>query len=274
MTGKNVYNPEMSGGWEKAMGVTDKLGKVANAGGMAVLGAMTGGAAPAILGGLGKAVGSVLPSDQPQVDPNAMQDLVPPSPIDVTGASISKYGGKIYGKKGKRYFALGGEINPVPNAYTTNRSMKPLIINGENTGRFVPQLDKLPFQDSGYWGKNLQGINVPPPLPLNTTGNVDFNAINQQSILPLNPPPLQRRNGGSLLTEYQGFKHEQGGVPISNSDEVEDGENSFNTKDGNKYIFSDSIIIPGAKKTFAQGGKRIASINFVKVIEWLRKHNN
>jgi len=149
MTGNNFYNPEVSGGWQGAMKVTDTLGKVANTAGMAVLGGMTGGLAPAVLGGIGKAVGSALPSDQPQ-------DLVQPSPMDNSGTYIAKYGGKI-------------------------------------------------------------------------------------------------------LTEYEGLKHEFGGIPIDATNEVEDKENSFDMKDGSKYIFSNSINMPDKKYTFAKGAKRIAN---------------
>lgn len=59
--------------------------------------------------------------------------------------------------------------------------------------------------------------------------------------------PLPFRVGGALyqnnssLTEYKGNTHEEGGIPIGNNSEVEDGELSYNMGDGGKYIFSNWI---------------------------------
>lgn len=170
-------------------------------------------------------------------------------------SEIKKYGGTIYGKKGKKYFALGGTLdtpittNPVPNKAIVIKSKVPKVINGEPTVNMVDHYDTLVGQDYGSWGENLQGVNVPAALPTNPDGSINFKAIKKVS----------HYKEGGLLTEYEGNTHENGGIPISETDEVEDKENSFDMKDGNKYIFSNSIIIPDKKHTFAQGAKRIAN---------------
>lgn len=60
--------------------------------------------------------------------------------------------------------------------------------------------------------------------------------------------------GGDMgLTEYEGLSHEEGGLPIPGRNaEVEDGETMIDD-----YVFSDSLLVPGKKKTFAQESKAI-----------------
>jgi hypothetical protein len=62
---------------------------------------------------------------------------------------------------------------------------------------------------------------------------------------------LKRYQDGGELTEFNGLKHEQGGLPIGNIAEVEDGETRYSD-----FIFSDSINYDN-KKTFAEQSKRI-----------------
>lgn len=55
------------------------------------------------------------------------------------------------------------------------------------------------------------------------------------------------------LTEFKGPRHEEGGVPLQNSNtEVEGGETAKNG-----FVYSDRIKVPGTKKTFAQVSKEI-----------------
>ena len=54
------------------------------------------------------------------------------------------------------------------------------------------------------------------------------------------------------LTEYKGFSHEDGGLPLGQGAEVEDGETRFED-----YIYSDRLKIPGTKTTFARASKAI-----------------
>lgn len=83
-------------------------------------------------------------------------------------------------------------------------------------------------------------------------------------ILPtyINMPENNEHAMGGDLTRYNGMKHEDGGIPISNTDEVEGGETSFKQgsnqpNDPGTFIFSDSILVPGTKKTFADESKKI-----------------
>jgi len=57
--------------------------------------------------------------------------------------------------------------------------------------------------------------------------------------------------GGPMLTKVNGPSHTEGGIQMGNS-EVEGNEVVQNKPQGNKYIYSDSIRLPGEKKTIAQ----------------------
>ena len=64
-------------------------------------------------------------------------------------------------------------------------------------------------------------------------------------------------NGGNLVKYEGGGTHEQnpyGGIPVGNNSTVESGETKWED-----YIFSDRLIVPGKKETFAQASKRIAA---------------
>lgn len=56
------------------------------------------------------------------------------------------------------------------------------------------------------------------------------------------------------LTQYQGFNHENGGIPIGQEAEVEGGETRHQD-----YIFSDSINATNKKYSFAKASKMISS---------------
>lgn len=58
--------------------------------------------------------------------------------------------------------------------------------------------------------------------------------------------------GMGELTELEGPKHEQGGIPMGPNAEVEGGEVKLDD-----YIFSDTLVIPNTKKTFADVAKNI-----------------
>ncbi len=62
---------------------------------------------------------------------------------------------------------------------------------------------------------------------------------------------------GGMLNEFQGPTHEQGGIQLQNgAAEVEGGETSMPAGAG-QMVFSDSLVVPGTKETFAQASKRI-----------------
>lgn len=194
---------------------------------------------------------------------------------------IYKYGGKLKLKSGKNVYDLGGLMPdgtiPVPNAYTVVRGSK---LNPE-TGKYLPTSDTLVGQDPGYWGENMKPVNVPPPLPLTPDGKIDFNQIKKAGIQPSPVSTFKKyklggemmvndfnkshyRMGGNLnvhgnnsdFTEYNGNSHQLGGIPISDTDEVEGNETSANLG-GGKYVFSNSILLPNSKKTFADESKKI-----------------
>ncbi len=67
-------------------------------------------------------------------------------------------------------------------------------------------------------------------------------------------------NGG-MLNEYNGEKHENGGIPMGPNAEVEGGETSMKMGMGGEqdstYIYSDRLKVPGKNHTFAEASKRI-----------------
>ena len=74
-----------------------------------------------------------------------------------------------------------------------------------------------------------------------------------------NPAMLQgkniiQENDLAPLTEYTGYKHSEGGIPVGQGKEVEDGETRFGD-----FIFSNQLKVPGTKMTFADKSKRIAN---------------
>ncbi len=111
------------------------------------------------------------------------------------------------------------------------------------------------YKDSKYWeayaakGKFINGgsmaINNGQKLYKGTATNPYLlkgkNIIGTEDLAP--------------LTEYTGFDHEDGGIPVGQEAEVEAGETRFGD-----YIFSNQLTLPGQKKTsFADKSKKIAS---------------
>lgn len=166
--------------------------------------------------------------------------------------TVSKYGGKLkYCKGGKMKYPDGGIVNPVPNKYIIIPKKVPKVLNGEQLSTLTTVNDTLVGQDYGSWGDGLKGVNIPLPLPRDTKGKVLYGNKIDQNIM------VEKKKYGGMLTKYSGNTHEFGGIPISQQDEVEDNETSFNMKDGNKYIFSHSIPFMDKKYSFADKSKRI-----------------
>lgn len=66
---------------------------------------------------------------------------------------------------------------------------------------------------------------------------------------------LLYQNGGNLgLNELEGPTHDEGGMTISPTTEVEGGETVMESEN---YVFSDTIKVPDSNKTFAQASKSI-----------------
>ena len=103
------------------------------------------------------------------------------------------------------------------------------------------------------------------PLKMNMGGQMmpGMTAINSEE--PYGNPlrqyggPLKMEIGGPMpssmgLNELTGPTHEQGGMAISPEVEVEGGETILEPA---SYVYSDSILVPGTKKTFAQASKAV-----------------
>jgi len=106
--------------------------------------------------------------------------------------------------------------------------------------------------------------NNPSPAGLtNSTGTFAQNQVqnqfgNQYSNLGTTPTGPQYMAMGGMLTKYQGNTHEDGGIKLA-GDEVENNETSFNMNQQSDFIFSDRVIVPGSKQSFASKSKRIDS---------------
>jgi len=64
--------------------------------------------------------------------------------------------------------------------------------------------------------------------------------------------------GKGGLRTFEGNTHEQGGIPLG-KDEVENGESMFPMDNQTDFIFSDRILYPDSKQSFATKSKRIES---------------
>ena len=86
------------------------------------------------------------------------------------------------------------------------------------------------------------------PISKSTTGNIGIKK--------------QWAEGG-MLNEYNGERHENGGIPIGPNAEVEGGETSMKMGMGGEqdstYIYSDRLKVPGKNYTFAEASKKIDS---------------
>ena len=55
------------------------------------------------------------------------------------------------------------------------------------------------------------------------------------------------------LSQFSGPSHEQGGIPLNDNTEIEKKET---VDTANKYVYSDTLKVPGTKKTFAEQSKK------------------
>ena len=119
----------------------------------------------------------------------------------------------------------------------------------------------------GPWGAVIGGaVGTVGGIIKNKQNNDAADALqtkrNQANILGDFQASLKANNmyeqGGDLngITEFNGLGHNQGGIPIGQNAEVEDGETRGigNTED---YIFSDKLKPKGSKSTFADESKKI-----------------
>jgi hypothetical protein len=84
----------------------------------------------------------------------------------------------------------GGTINPVPNTYIVNKSKVTKMVNGEPTTQLIDKYDTLVGQDYGYWGENLQGVNIPPAFQIDKNGKLIV--VKSPNMVPI------KANGGPI----------------------------------------------------------------------------
>ena len=65
---------------------------------------------------------------------------------------------------------------------------------------------------------------------------------------------------GQDATKFEGRDHEEGGIDIDKNNEVEDGETK-DTVNGNEYVFSKRLKVPGTDKSFAEVHEEMVSNN-------------
>ena len=152
------------------------------------------------------------------------------------------------------------------------------MFSGEGAGNFM-QTSQGQNGESGFDMNKMMGFFQKAGNMMN--GN-NQNQGNQNQGMNFNPEMMQGAmdiisnffaDGGSLnggvdtnaqLQQYQGAKHEQGGIPVDQngqpvprklaSAEVEGGETKLDD-----YVFSERNKVPGTKKTFAKASKEIES---------------
>jgi hypothetical protein len=251
LTGKNFFNPEMTTGFGKsAAGVGDFLGNVTGAVAPMALNMVVPGAGTA-LGAIGKGVGSMI--DTPETSGagvavgSALGSLAGNKDVMGLMKDVLKYGGKIHidpKNKGK-FNALKAKTGKTTEELT--HSKNPLT-----------KKRAIFSQNAAKWKHAVGGLM--DALQTQQTSEYADGGI----ILPtyINMPENNEHAMGGNLTRYNGMKHEDGGIPISQTDEVEGGETSAklgsqNPNDPGTFIFSDSILVPGTKKTFADESKKI-----------------
>jgi hypothetical protein len=188
-----------------------------------------------------------------------------PEQVDPTYLGLNKPNPKIstYGDRQYRHNPDGttdiqmrsGQYQPVESLRGGIRNMPN---QGLHSGAQQPMPQEVPNQSQGYIQQGNRSYRTNPQ-----TGDTEIQLRNGQwvSVESLrggirNVPNQGAGSGfasGGSLVQYNGPKHEQGGINIGNGNEVEGGETRH--KD---YIFSDRIIAdPKTKKTFADVSKKL-----------------
>jgi len=230
-------------------------------------------------------VNSAIPNTSPQKDTQgseavygAMSKSGNPivSGIGTLASFGHKIGDPIYNKGHQIDDATGGYVDP-NKAYKTDLAQAFLdpLANAESV-----------FKDKNATGKEklIAGLNVALPGMDYITGSSKERVNRENKIMKeqftqnkintnnaqytnLNIPTFQTmENGGYLniydlggdmnqngqLTQMSGPTHEQGGIYVGNGNEIEGGE-SINKN----YVFSDTLEVPGTKRTYASQSKSI-----------------
>lgn len=159
--------------------------------------------------------------------------------------------------------AYGGDLEPMPMM-----SPQPLPVNTPGVQPSVWYREGLPpveFTEEGY---NMKMQNLYNPQKSHNRRHTDYDTKTQTNtnnifdkVFRPNTAQVSASGyayGGNIdnlyqaggnLTEYNGNRHEVGGIPLGNTNnEVEDGEIRWDTPDGESYIFSDRIPYTKSKK--------------------------
>jgi hypothetical protein len=184
-----------------------------------------------------------------------------PRPTDKTQFNYGAYGGNLY--------AMGGLMNGYGDSLEKMPMMspQPLPVNtpGVQPSVWYRKDSPVEFTEEGY---NMKMQNLYNPQKSHNRRHTDYDTNTQthtnnifDKVFRPNTSRISASGyayGGNIdnlyqaggnLTEYNGNRHEVGGIPLGNTNnEVEDGEIRWDTPDGESYIFSDRIPYTKSKK--------------------------
>jgi len=118
-------------------------------------------------------------------------------------------------------------------------------------------------QNTSYFIDPAKYGNPSPAGLTNSTGTFAQNQLQNQfgdqysKLGTMNAGPQYMADGG-MLTRFKGNSHENGGIPLG-KDNVENNETMFSMDNQSDFIFSDRILYPKSKESFATKSKRIES---------------
>lgn len=153
----------------------------------------------------------------------------------------------------------GGVYNTLDNFFnkTNQKKFDQAKLDTETYNK--QQFDNQTKQQSNYQKQQQDYINQQIQLGLAN------NQSNTNNINPITGQPNVARYGGKMkfsmggdLTRYSGLDHSEGGIPLGDSNEVENGETrGIPNTASQDYIYSDKLRVPNKKYTFAKASKLI-----------------
>ena len=155
-----------------------------------------------------------------------------------------EYGNELYTGKNTALATIGGLTNPFAammeiqkNKDLTSAQKRKLMVSGV--------LNPI---GTGQMYNKMQGEIAEKYKQEQLVNNLRTNTFN-------NMPTSSVYAYGGDITQYQGNTHQQGGIPIGNNREVEDGETK-GIGDSKDYIFSNKIMFDKSK-SYADKSKQI-----------------
>lgn len=155
----------------------------------------------------------------------------------------------------------GGVYNTLDNFFnkTNQKKFGQAKLDTETYNK--QQFDNQAKQQVNYQKQQQDYINQQIQLGLANNKEDNTNPLSGQPNLSRYGGKMKYGQGGDLtndLTRYQGYSHEDGGIPLGDSNEVENGETrGIPNTASQDYIYSDKLRIPGKKITFAKASKLI-----------------